>query len=218
MVVISMTDGLIFYWLSWAFWIVITFIMEKGRPRTLLACWLLVALLVSNIYFTIEGFDISLTFLVLLVGVIALQVLINHSIYQIFASFILMTGYIAMLLWENFAPIWLFLPRFILIPLFCVIILHFLFKNASNKIAAGLFGICAGEIIYSFILSSYDLSEAIGEMAFLDLVIVTVAFIICVELLKKGKQKFSLLFSSYHSDKKIGEPLPKTVLNRSMQQ
>lgn len=211
-----MTDGLIFYWICWILWIIITFIMKKESKRTILACWLLAALLCSDIHVTTGNFHISLTFLILLAGATVLQIRINHYIYQIFATFTLMTGYMAMLLWEKFAPVWLFLPRFVLIPLLCFIILHLMLKNAENKVAAVLFALCAGEILITLILAGYGLQKEIGEMAFFDTLLVTVAITLCADLFKKGRRVFSTLFVHRQTKERWDDSLPKTAFKGSV--
>src|SRR5690625_5823138 len=117
LVVVIMTDGLIVYWFGWMLWIIVTFLMKKDQRRTKLACWILLILLCSNIYFTIENHNISLTFIVLLGIAIFLHAQIPRFMYHVFISFTIMIGYAALLLWEKNTPVWLFMPRFVLIPL-----------------------------------------------------------------------------------------------------
>lgn len=195
--VIMMIDGLIFFWLGWFLWIIVTFLIRKSKQRTNLACWILLTLLCSNIYFTIESYHISLTFLILLGGAILLLARLPRFMYHIFISFTIMIGYAAMLLWEKNTPVWLFLPRFILIPLISVIMINMLARGVHNRLVTGLLGISAGELIYSIILSGYDLQEAIGEMGFLDNLMVTIVLIVFLDILQKGKYKLLSLLTYY---------------------
>ena len=53
-------EGAIFYWSCWAFWIYLTFILEKQNPyRVKLAAIVLIALILSNFQFKIGEFEIQ---------------------------------------------------------------------------------------------------------------------------------------------------------------
>jgi hypothetical protein len=108
-----------------------------------------------------------------------------------------MIGYAALLLWEKNTPVWLFMPRFVLIPLISVIIINMLTKGVHTRIATGLLGISAGELIYNIMLSGYGLKEPVGEMGFLDNLIVTLTLIILLDFIRKGKYKL-LNFLNYY--------------------
>lgn len=207
-----MADGLIFYWFSWILWIIITFIMNKGCRRTKFACWLLIGLLCSNTYFSFEDYNISLSFLFLFSGGILLQAKLPGLQYTVFLSLTVMIGYTAVLLWEFLAPVWIILPRFILIPLLLFITLCFLADNIYHRLTAGLTGVCGGEIIYNIIMSSYHFRAEIGDSAFFDQLITLIVLIVCWNFLGNAKRKLFRRSPRSHPNDKPGEPLPKTAL------
>src|SRR5690625_5821091 len=58
----------IFFWMSWIFWVIITFFMDKTRRRTHLAILLLMAIAGANTYISIKQQQISLSFLLIIGG------------------------------------------------------------------------------------------------------------------------------------------------------
>src|SRR5690625_754537 len=66
-------NGLLFYWFGWLLWIIVTFLMKKTELRTKIACWILIAILSSNVNINIDNYHVSLTFLILFGSVIILH-------------------------------------------------------------------------------------------------------------------------------------------------
>ncbi|MBP2256393.1 YphA family membrane protein [Virgibacillus alimentarius] len=188
-----MTEGLIFYWFSWILWIIVTFLMKKNKRRTLLACYILIAIISSNTYISINSHSISVTIILLLFVTMVLLSRPPHFIYHVFISFTMMIGYAAMLIWKMNTPIWLLTHDFIMIPFISALVITLLVKGVRNKIVTGFLGITAGEFIYSILLIEYDLQKTIGEMSFFDMLIVTLMFIVLLDTLQKVKSKLFIL-------------------------
>lgn len=196
MVVIHMLNGLLFYWFGWMLWIVVTFLMPNSKLRTKLACWILTAILCSNIHVNIGSHRISVTFLILFSVAIILHAQFPRIVYHTFISFIITIGYTAILLWEQNTPIWLFVPRFILIPMISVMMINILIKDVYYRLVIGLVGFSAGELTFHMMLTSYGLHTSIGEMAYLDTLTVTIVIIIFLNILQWGRIKFFSLISN----------------------
>ncbi|WP_099158372.1 YphA family membrane protein [Virgibacillus ndiopensis] len=192
-----MTSGIIFYWIGWIFWVIVTFFMKKGRQRTFYACWILLIILCSPISIPIGGYQIGVSFLILLAGSTYFHS-IAKSLYLLFSAFTISLGYIAILFWERITPVWLFLPRSVLIPLIMTFLIVILTESLHDKLAIGLLGITSGEILHSIILSSYQLYETIGGLAFLDIFFMITMLVIFIETVQKVKVK---LYAAIHEYK-----------------
>ncbi|MEW9674703.1 hypothetical protein ABRT01_00685 [Lentibacillus sp. L22] len=181
-----MTDGLIFLWFSWILWIIVTFFMRKGRKRTYFACVLLLLICGSNMTWEIGEYKVTFSFLILFVSLVFFHT-IAQSLYLLFSAFTLCLAYTGILFWEQITPIWMFLPRMILIPLVLVTIISVLIKSFEHKLAIGLFGITFGEIYHSVVLVRYTIREPIGDTAFFDMLMTFLMLLTVLEILHKGK-------------------------------
>ncbi|WP_106497393.1 YphA family membrane protein [Lentibacillus sp. Marseille-P4043] len=181
-----MTDGILFLWFAWLLWIVVTFLMKKGKRRTYFACLLLLLIACSNVTLEIGGYLIQLSFIVLLVGLLFFHA-IAKSFYLLFSSFTICLGYTAILFWEKITPIWIFIPRSVLIPTVIIVLTIIITKQFESRLAIGLIGITCGEMYYSFILSNYAIQEGIGDKSFFDMLLTFVLFVTLLEVLQQGK-------------------------------
>lgn len=182
-------EGLYFYWFSWVFWVVVTFLMKKGKLRTLLAYWILLSIVFSNNYLRIDNISLSVTFILVFLGGFVLLARIIHSFYHLFAAFTLMIGYAGFLIWEQLAPVWLFIPRIILLPLILAMLISILTNHLLNRITIGIIGICAGELLYSLLLFSYQITNTVGEKGFFDTLVICLFLLMSVHLMKRIKMK-----------------------------
>ncbi|MGM8365330.1 YphA family membrane protein [Virgibacillus sp. W0181] len=182
-----MEDGMIYYWLSWIFWIAVTFFMEKTWIRVFFSAWILLMIIGSSLYIPLLKGNVSLSFLILFAGTIVLYTKIKNVYYALFASFTITIGYAAILIWEKVTPIWFILPREIFISLIICIMVTVFTDNFINRILIGLLGVIFGEILYSFMLSSYNMQHSTGQMEFFDQVTVMVLFLFPPYLLQKAR-------------------------------
>lgn len=194
MVVLSY--GLIFYWISWLLWIIVTFFMKKGLPRTILACWILGTIIFSNIYFTVDKYNILVSFSILLIGISLVYTKLPNQLYHLFSTFTIIVGYAAILIWKSNTPLWLFMPEYFLVPLGNSLLIFFLINGLYNRLITGIFGITLGELFYSFILSSYNIENVIGDMYFFDNLYITILILFFLSIIQKGNRRiYSLLYS-----------------------
>nr|GGG65193.1 hypothetical protein GCM10011398_06040 [Virgibacillus oceani] len=191
-----MTSGIIFYWIGWIFWVIVTFFMKKGRQRTFYACWILFIILSSSVSIQVSKYQIGLSFIILLIGSIYFHS-IAKSLYLLFSAFTISLGYIAILFWERITPVWIFLPRTVLIPLIMTFLIVLLTDSLHDKLAVGLLGLTSGEIFHSIILSSYRLYETIGGLAFLDSFFMMAMFVVFIDSLLKVKAKLYAAVREY---------------------
>ncbi|WP_373892663.1 hypothetical protein [Virgibacillus sp. CBA3643] len=192
-----MTNGLLFYWFSWALWIIVTFLMRKSNKRTILACWILATIISSNLYIEMESQQISVAFLLLVGGSFVLLIQLQHMIYHLFASFTIMIGYAAILLWEKSSPVWLILPRVIIISFILGLLITILTKGFYNQLGIGLLGLSCGELIYRLMLSGYGFRVSIGEMQFFDVLLFILVILMLLEVLHKAKYKLYAVLQNH---------------------
>ncbi|RKQ37675.1 hypothetical protein D8M06_02400 [Oceanobacillus halophilus] len=186
-----MGAGIFFYWFSWIFWIIITFLMNKSKFRTVLAYWILLSIIVSPFTLMIGGYSVAMTVFLLLFGTILLLVRQQQIIFNLFKSFTIMVGYTSLLFWEKISPIWIIAPRIILFSIIIGSIVTLISRDFYSRIGICLLGMLVGEVIYSFILASYGLHEHIGEMIFLDTLSWALLLLTILDILHKGKRKIS---------------------------
>lgn len=187
-----MESGILFYWIAWMFWIIITFFMKKGWKRTSYAGLLLTIIIVSDTFFLVENREISLAFLVLIAGAFLFLARMPRTFYHTFIVLTIMIGYVAILFWEQNTPVWVILPRTFIIPLVCTFLIANLVQNFHTRLIVGLVGISSGETLHSLILMSYSLPEPIGEMAFFDSAMVIAIFVFGIEIVRLAKERMAL--------------------------
>ncbi|MBU8789741.1 hypothetical protein NSA56_08075 [Oceanobacillus caeni] len=190
-----MEEGILFFWASWLLWIIVTFLMKKSSRRTILAYWILLTIISSSLYFHIGPFMFSLAIFTLFIGSIILMSKQTKTFYHLLSAFTITICYSALLLWEKISPIWVILPREILISIIISCFVYVLCHNFVGRISICLFGMLTGEMIYSFILSSYGFQEVVGEKAFLDTLICTLLILSVLDILHKGKVKVTTLIT-----------------------
>ncbi|WP_156289245.1 YphA family membrane protein [Oceanobacillus salinisoli] len=200
-----MITGILFYWFSWIFWIIVTFLMKKGVLRTLLAYWILFTIIGSSFYFQLGYYTISLSIIILFLGAIVLLSKQPRTLYHLFSAFTISIGYTAMLFWEKLSPIWIIIPRILLISILIGCLTSILSKAYLGRISVCLFGMIAGEMIYSVILSSYGLQEEIGEMLFLDTLFCTLLLLTFLDILHKGKAKLSMYITKLQTKLEVAK-------------
>lgn len=189
-----MESGLVFYWISWMFWIIITFFMEKSNRRLILAVWILIILIGSNIYVELFNYSISIAFVFLFIGTLLLITQSKRLYYSVFTSFTIMIGYIAILIWEKVTPVWFIFPRELFIPFFIFVLLILFSKNFYHRLGIGLLGISFAEIFYYLILSDGHITTIVGKKEFFDHVAVLTFFLLISYLLQKVKQRKITIF------------------------
>src|SRR5699024_7114599 len=149
---------------GWMLWIIVTFLMKKTELRTKIACWILIAILSSNVNINIDNYHVSLTFLILFSSVIILHAQLPRMMYHTFISFTITIGYAAILLWEQNTPVWLFLPRFILIPAISVMIISILVKGVITGWEVDFLGFPQGYWFIILCLPGYVLQSSIVKL------------------------------------------------------
>jgi hypothetical protein len=172
-------EGLYFYWLAWIAWIWVTFFMDKKKPeRIKIAVWLLAAILAAPIKLSLLYFEFHLSALA-----IALFVFLETwskkkgSLYFFLSSFIIMLAYTSFLMFELYDPIWVLFDRSIMLAAIGFYLALLLHKNRHSRILSLLAGFLQGEVLFSVILWKFKFPYAISSLAFMDILILSLAML-----------------------------------------
>src|SRR5690606_24938754 len=101
-------------WIAWGGWIWTTFVMSKdNRLRFCLSIWLLTIIIVSPYHFTIHGFEVHFSAIVLMLFFIVSTYKFRYMVFGsvCLSAFIIMIGYVSFLLFELYDPIWVIFDR-----------------------------------------------------------------------------------------------------------
>ncbi|MFC4557398.1 hypothetical protein ACFO3D_04145 [Virgibacillus kekensis] len=174
-----MANGLIFYWLSWMLWIVITFFLNKSFIRTMAACFTLAMIFLAETYINLMSLKISLSYILLLGLLIVFQAKKKQLLLHTFTAFSVAVGYMGTLIWVNFTPLNLFFPSDAVIFVVLLLLISNIISKPKSRLVAGSLGITVGEIGYSLISIYYGYKDIVGDMGFFDLLtpVVGVIFI-----------------------------------------
>lgn len=167
-------EGFLFLWVSWILWVIVTFLMPKTKTRLMHAVFLLTTISLTSVYFVWDGLYIYLVILVLLVYGFILLTKTDRWLRHTIVSIGVGLGYSGYLFWEQVMPIMLLVSRNLLIPAMASVVLFFITNNIRDQLAIWLLSASFGELIHSFILHSYGLEAALGELRFLDATFVTI--------------------------------------------
>lgn len=194
-----MTYGFIFYWLSWLIWGITTFFMKKGQLRLVLSCLILVIILCSNLYLSIGEYDLLVSFIILICISGLLHASSPKSSYHLFISFTIMIGYTAILLWKQNTSLWFFISEFFVLPILYSILIILIIKGLYNRLVTSILGISAGEVLYGFILSSYNLPITIGDLDFFVNLYMIILYLFLLHIFQMGKRQLYVLIRKNYS-------------------
>ncbi|AIF45447.1 hypothetical protein [Virgibacillus sp. SK37] len=190
-------SGLLFFWLSWMYWVFLTFLMPKNKYRTGLSCWLLLTIITSNIYFGFSRMTLAGVVFVLLTGGIIWMVKLKRIFSHSLNSFLVMIAFATSHLWEANLPILYLLPMCIFTPFVITLIIAFLTKHITSQLIICIVGMTFGDFLFQYILIGYGLPVVIGGMAFLDEMLVTVVLISFLHILVRIRNKTGSIIN-YH--------------------
>ncbi|MEH6953312.1 YphA family membrane protein [Neobacillus drentensis] len=201
-------EGEIFYWTCWAFWIYLTFLLEKQNPyRIKLAAIVLIVLILSNIQIKVSVFEIQASGLFIL-GISYLfisQEKRTAIIYYFICAVIISITYVTFHLFEIFDPIWIIFKKEWMMGIVLWYLAILLQKTLKGRLLILFAGAMQGEILYALILNKFQFPYLIGAYASLDVCSLTALLLVGWSALEnvgtvmqnyfhffeKGKQKSS---------------------------
>lgn len=197
-------EGILFYWVGWFYWIIVTFFVSKNNMnRMKLAIWLLLCIIFSirRIDLFSSSFSLSSFFIILTVYCLASKYSWKKRLYFLISSFIVMLSYVSMLMFEIFDPVLLIFPREWLFPLFLTYCVFIMYNDTKMRILTLLSGTVHGEILFSFIVKKLTSGYTVGSLSYLDVVAITTAFILLWNGIEKTATYFNHHFSQIEKEK-----------------
>jgi hypothetical protein len=164
-------DGLMFYWISWCYWIFLTFILNKQNPyRLRLSAFMLTLIILANYHFTLLGFDLYIggLFLLFISYASTYKEKIKTITYFFICSFIVTIAYVAFHLFEISDPVWIIFNKDWMMGIFICYLSILLQKKLKDRLLMVASGTMQGEILYSYILKKFDFPYSVGTLSYLD--------------------------------------------------
>ncbi|KOP83259.1 hypothetical protein ACFFHH_08385 [Cytobacillus solani] len=174
-------EGLTFYWVSWFFWIIATFFMNKnGRSRLMLSLFLLLLIIVSPYTVVLFNFELSIAGLLLCCPLYSFAARLDWKkrMYLLICSFIIMLAYVCFHLFALFDPVWLIFPRNWMLAVILMLLSFVLNGKKIHRMYIVVLGAIQGEFLYALILSKYSFPYVIGSLTFLDVLSLSTILIV----------------------------------------
>lgn len=182
-----MYDLFLFYYTCWLLTIIIYFFMEKSTLRNFYMIWLLMIITASPYLISFASVQISMAYVVLLIGTLFLFGLKSLQLYEYIVAFICMVGYAAILIWEIIAPVWFFMPRTVILALLIVSTLLLCIRVPNRRMIVSVIGLTFGQLLYELILMVYHLHDVIGALQEMTILSVTLLLLLGIDLLHQTK-------------------------------
>lgn len=170
-----------FYWISWAIWVILTFILKRKNPnRFRLSAAILIVIILANTHFTLWRFEINLSSIFLIF--FCYKNLGGKSgktiSYFYLCSFIVSIAYVTFHLFEIFDPVWLILKKEWMMGICLGYLAILLQKSFKGRLLIIISGTIQGEILYAYILNKYGFPYQISSFAYLDAFALTIALLL----------------------------------------
>lgn len=174
-------EGALFYWVGWALWVYLTFMLDKKNPyRLKLSIIILVLLFLSSIQFRIGSMDIYAGGLFLLITsyVFFSQEKRGAIIYFFICSLIVSIAYVSFHLFEIFDPIWIIFNRKWMMAIAFGYLALLLQKTLKGRLLIIISGTIHGEFLYAYTLSKFPFPYTIANLEYLDVCALMTALLI----------------------------------------
>ncbi|WP_078553258.1 hypothetical protein [Bacillus alkalicellulosilyticus] len=191
--------GIYFYWFIWMFWIGTTFFMEKGKTRTLLSMLLLVVICTATLKVPVLAYDVSVAFLLCLgigYAIIALGNKAWRQLYLLIVSLIIALVGISFHLFELYDPIIILFHRSWMLGIIYTLLVIALVSNHQQRLSILVVGACQGELMTSLFMDTIYVNRTIGDLAFFEIMMITVMFLVIWQGLENASDKLSKFLSS----------------------
>lgn len=180
-------DGLYFYWIFWAFWIIAAFFMKKTLARMLLIQWILAAISLSVFSFSIAAIKVSLSALFLfftaLMAILATKE--KKRPYSLFAVFIVTLAFAGFQLIELYDPVVFLFNRTWMMAAYLTLLVVLLEKDVRMQMAVLIAGAIYGDLLLAVLLRNIAEYHA-GSLATLDVIALVLAVLYALHIFKEA--------------------------------
>ena len=188
-----MDELVLFYYYCWLLWLLIYFFLPLSRVRTVMIIWILVFILTSQLHVSIGAVQVSLSFIILLIGTLVLFGLSHDRFYDLMISFICMISYAGLLMWEKTAPVLFFIPSTIIIPFLIAVSILLLIHSFHHRMIVVVIGLSFGQLLYELILMMYSLNDSIGNYFYMNYLLMTILWLLIAECIIRCVKKMICL-------------------------
>jgi hypothetical protein len=195
-------EGLYVYGFAWAIWIIATFLIKKkSKIRLPIACFILLAIIISPYSFQIQDISVSyLSIFSMLIIFIRIGYLnLKKKLYFFLTSLIISIGYGTFLLFELFDPIWIVIKREWMLALLITYLSVLLQEKLAWRISTVIIGCIYGDIIFAIIIQRFSFPYYIGSMSLFDVCSLATIMLFGWEGIKLS---ISYLESLYHAEER----------------
>jgi hypothetical protein len=197
-------EGIIFYWVSWIFWIMATFFLDrKNKDRAKFSAWLLLLIILSPYTFKVFNVETSTAgvFLMGTVYILASRLERLKRVYFLFCAFIMMMAYVSFHLFELFDPVWVIFSRKWMLAFLLVYMAVLLQKKRVLRLPLILLGGIQGEVLYALILEQYSFPYIIGSLAFFDIMALSASIVAAWSAMQWTASYFETNFKHFEREK-----------------
>src|SRR5699024_6803079 len=173
-----MYDYFLFYWLMWMLVIIVYFFMRRSRKQRFLLGWILLVISSADVMIHIGMIQISIGFLGVIVGTFVYFLFSPVTTKKLLITFLVMIGYGGLLMWHQIAPIWFFIPAYLMLPICMVGLVLLLERDMTVTFPVLILGMLLGQCIFQVLLIMYHLSEMIGKVLWMAQIGVGVMFMV----------------------------------------
>ncbi|MDF2903644.1 MAG: hypothetical protein K0S25_1282 [Bacillus sp. (in: firmicutes)] len=173
-------EGIVFYWVAWSFWVMVTFFTNKSSNYRYKASFCILVLIILKPFdIMFMDFKINSAIIFLYLFTLFQVMMLNRRavLYIFITSFIVMLAYDSFLLFELYDPVWVMFNRNWMIALLLVYLCVLLHSDRVHRFYTVLIGVAQGECLYSMILKKLNFSYPIGTDLFFDAVAAVLALL-----------------------------------------
>ncbi|MFB1050481.1 hypothetical protein ACEWET_05875 [Paraliobacillus sp. JSM ZJ581] len=154
---------IVVYWFLWIYWVIVTFLMEKGKKRNNIACFMLLLITCSSFNLRWFGITVNLSVIFLFIVSNILLVLARRKLFLFLACLFIAHAYAALQLWDITNPVWVFAPKIIIFSLILAFLVLFITSNMVERFIIACTSIIIGEIVYSLVVYRLEWDVTIGD-------------------------------------------------------
>src|SRR5699024_10638577 len=181
-----MYEYFLFYWILWMLYIVVYFFMDSTKKRSCYLVWILLTICTLDLSIYIGDIQFSIVIIIVVIGAICMFIENAVTLKNLFNAFIVMISYGGLLIWHQIAPVWYFLPAYMMIPILLVGFILFLERNKLKGLPILLLGMSFGQCIYQILLITYQLTDKFVQLSHLVQMNVAVLLLLWIYAIERA--------------------------------
>ncbi|TSB46898.1 YphA family membrane protein [Alkalicoccobacillus porphyridii] len=175
-----MIEGLLMYWLCWAAWITVTFLLPKSTKRYRYSVFILMFIILYSVNITIASSTLNVGMIWLSMGCylhVRNQKALTLLFYMI-SAWLLSALYAGFSLWVLYDPIILIAPQSWMAAFIICFSSIFIAKDYKMKVGISILGMIHGEVLAQLVYGQIWGMYVIGDWMFYDVLAMVCVFFI----------------------------------------